>query len=123
MQPTNNRPPLETSNEASAIANPEEALVNELEEIKRNAIRVLTLRAACYAAKQQYRDELRDGWMLINIASEDPAGYLCVGRRYASQGRHQRALDVFRKGLESVPMSHSDYHCLLQGKMHAQQSL
>ncbi|KAI7847061.1 hypothetical protein BDC45DRAFT_542257 [Circinella umbellata] len=83
------------------IANPEEAL----------------------AAKQQYRNELRDGWMLINIASEDPAGYLCVGRRYASQKRRQRALDVFSKGLESVRMCQSDYHCLLQGKMHAQQSL
>ncbi|KAI7849440.1 hypothetical protein BDC45DRAFT_540162 [Circinella umbellata] len=106
-----------------AIANLEEALVNELEEIKQNAIRVLNLRAACYAAKQQYRNELRDGCMLMNIASRDPAGYLCFGRHYAAQGRHQRALDVFSKGLESVPMSHSNYHCLLQGKMHAQQSL
>jgi hypothetical protein len=73
---------------------------------------LLDHRAACHARLEDYPSALKDAKKAINVAREDPTGYLRAGKVLVGMERKSVALEIYAHGLKSVRHVGQGYEAL-----------
>ncbi|KAI8148113.1 hypothetical protein BJV82DRAFT_594626 [Fennellomyces sp. T-0311] len=90
-----------------------------VDDLQKRLVYLLKMRMVAWARKGQHKRELDEASTIIQYAPHDPAGYMCMGHRYADQGHQTKAIKVFDNGLRNVPQSDNQYKALYDGKQRA----
>ena len=81
-------------------------------------VALLDNRAACHEKLQDFPSALQDAKKAIQLAREDPTGYLRAGKVLSAMGKRSVALEIYSHGLKSVKHVGLGYELLR--KVHAE---
>ena len=82
-------------------------------------VHILKRRVIAWQSICNPSNELHEGARIVRLAPHDPYGYLCVGKRFAEQGRQTKAIQFFDQGLRLVPPTDAKYKEIYDARQRA----
>ncbi|KAI9496818.1 hypothetical protein BDB00DRAFT_807325 [Zychaea mexicana] len=80
-----------------------------LDELTQKTVATLDIRAAALGQSANYDQGLRDAFEMVQLAPSSSKGYLRIGELYAMQGKQGLAIDIYNKGIRTVPETDPGY--------------